>query len=68
MPARRFAGDQDREFERVGETDAKKLSGRGLGDGQVAALDCPPEDAQGMALRGRRSSAGPDGSSILIAA
>jgi hypothetical protein len=62
MPARILAGDQDRQLERIGEADPKKLPRCRLGDGQVAAFDSPPEDAQCMALRGRRSSPpGPDG-------
>ena len=67
MPARILAGDQNRQLERIGQADAQKLPRRRLGHSQVAALDCPPEDAQRMALRGRRSSSpGPDDSSILI--
>jgi hypothetical protein len=50
MPARILAGDQDRQLQRVGEADPKKLLRRRLGNGQVAALDCPLEDAQRMAL------------------
>jgi len=56
MPARILAGDQDRQLERIGEADAQKLPRRRLGDGQVAALDRTPEDAQRVALQGRRFS------------
>jgi hypothetical protein len=62
VPARLFAGDQERQLERVGEPEPGEFLGCRLGAHQVAALERSPEDRVGMALGGRRcSSPGPSG-------
>jgi hypothetical protein len=45
MPARILAGDQDRQLERIGEADSKKLLSCRLDDSQIAAFDRSSEDA-----------------------
>jgi hypothetical protein len=56
VPARLFAGDQERQLERVCEPEPRELLGRRLGAHQVPALKGPAEDRVGVALRGRRRS------------
>jgi hypothetical protein len=51
-----FAGDQERQLERVCEPEPRELLGRRLGAHQVPALKGPAEDRVGVALRGRRCS------------
>ena len=56
MPAGVFAGDQERQLERIREPEPGKLLGRRLGAHQVPAFECSAKDRVGMALRGRRCS------------
>jgi hypothetical protein len=66
MPARFFAGDQERQLERLVEADPADLLRRRLRDEQVPALERSAEERARVALRGRRSSSpGRDGERSL---
>jgi len=56
MPARVFAGDQQRELERVFEAELRQLPRSGQGRDDVPALKRLLEDPVRMALRGDASS------------
>jgi hypothetical protein len=56
MPARILARDQDRELERIAESDLRELLRSRLGSKQVPALKCLLDGPVGTAQRGRRST------------